>query len=324
MNTENILARVIEARNLLDAHLSNRMELDSLIADLEAKLRLEIASKNGKADAVKVVTAMLKPMLESRPGLAYPWVDDMGRQCICDGFVAFRLRNHLPLPERPDNIGDHINLDAIFPADTAGYQALEIPSEKAIREFISVEHAKYLANTPKGARRHNVYGPKWDFGPTAPTVNARYLLNARILFPDAKTILWRDTISPLYIADETGDALLLPIRVQDKPVKPEPASAERPDNIRNAFEAFNAANEKAAEAQMAKHKAHIEAEAATDEAAKAEAMQRYYECSIAEGKARLEAYDARLINEPGYCLTPEEFERIARCLYPHDYEYTAA
>ena len=102
MQTHEILSRVNDAISLVEANNSPLDALKSLASGLEAQVRHEVAKSSGSGNAVKTVEAMLKPMLESRTALAYAWIDSKGRQCICDGFQAYRLKKHLPLPKRPE------------------------------------------------------------------------------------------------------------------------------------------------------------------------------------------------------------------------------
>lgn len=322
MRTQEILTRVNEAIGYFgDKLCTSRDVLESLARDLEAQLRLEIANSKGVSNAVKTITALLKPELKgARPGLAYPWVDAEGRQCVCNGFVAFRMRNHLPLPERPANAGEGIDLDRVFPSDTTGYKALPMPSAKEIREFIAVERAKFTGR-PKN------FEPVWDFGPEAPSVNAHYLLDAATVFPNAETILWNTLVSILVIKCEDGDAALCPLRTNKR--QPQPASEEerkaveaeqqRRENIRKAHDEYNAAQKEAGEAQMTRHKAHIEAENASDDATKAKAMQTYYEHCDIEAKARLRSYAAAMIFDADYDITTGQFEYLVHLLYAREY-----
>jgi len=312
MRTQEILARVHEAIGLFgDNKLSSPCRaMQSLADDLEAQLRSEIANSKGVGNALKTIVGILKGAEKgNRHGLAFPWIDGEGRQCVCDGFVAFRLRNHLPLPERPKDAGDPIDLDRVFPADLSGYKPLPMPSAKELREYIAIERAK------SGGRRRN--DPVWDFGNEKPAVNACYLLHAATVFPNAAELFWTTITKPLVIACEDGDAAVCPIRVAGKVASEEErnAEAERRETIRKAHEDHNAAQKEAAEAQAEKNAALCKAELATDPDAKRDHMARYYESAEAEGRARLRSEVAMQIADPEWDMTPEQFAYLVHLLH---------
>lgn len=327
MNTQAILTSVNDALAAIANQSSPIAILDALRSNLEAQVRSEIASSKGVGNALKTVVALLKRNDPDRKSLTYAWIDAEGRQCCCDGFVAFRLRNHLPLPERPEDAGKPIDLDRIFPTSTAGYKALPMPSAKELRSFIAIERAK--SKTPR-----NHFTPIWDFGPEAPSVNAWFLLDAATVFPNAATILWNTLVSPLVIdAGEAGDGLVLPIRVEGK-AQPKPATDEerkaveaeeqRRETIRKAQEDRRAAWEETLTAQNAKNEAlgcAVLAKRAHknlskgdgdyhDDQAYKTAIEQYFRHSEAEASARLRKYAAETILDPEFDLLPSEFEYI--------------
>ena len=316
MRTQEILTRVNEAIALFgDNNISSPcLAMRSLAQDLEAQLRSEIANSKGVGNATKTIVAILKGAeKDHRHALAFPWVDGEGRQCVCNGFVAFRLRSHLPLPERPKDAGDPIDLDRIIPDDLSGYKPLPMPSAKELREFIAIERAKH------GGRRR--IDPVWDFGEHKPAVNACYLLDAATVFPNAAELFWTSITKPLVIACEDGEAVVCPIRVEGKTASEEErkAEAERRETIRKAHEDHNAAQQEAGQEQLAKNAALIEAEKATDEAAKAKAMQAYYDHAEAEGRARLRSYAAIQIADPDWDMTPDEFAYLVHLLHVREF-----
>ena len=333
--TQNTLTRV----NAILAQLtpentpwSPLQELQALAADLEAQLRFELAASKGVGNAARMISAMLKPNLDYRPSLAYPWIDGERRQCVCDGYQAYRLREHLPLADRPDDAGDPIDLDRIFPDSLAGWKPLPMPSAKQIKEFIAVERAKWTG-------RAKDFNAVWSFGDNEPSVNAKYLLNAATLFPDAEQILWNTLISPLVIISEHGDGLILPVRDKNKAAKPPATDAERAaierekaqqeeNNRRNAEEYqarekarsdADAALEDSKNAQYAELKALSEANRATDEQARAAAMQDYFDACEAEGKARLRQHAATLQFTPSAYLELVDLTAILSKLYARQY-----
>ena len=350
MTTQEILARVNDAASpfaIVEASQDSRgynaesvmrdmhSKLRLLAADLEAQLRQEIAASRGTGNAARIITSMLKAQLESRKALAYPWIDAEGRQCACDGFQAYRLREHMPLPERPEDAGAPIDLGRIFPADLTGWKPLPMPSAKDLRAFIAVERAKWTGK-PKD------FNAAWSFGDHAPSVSAKYLLNAATVFPAADTIYWNTLVSPLVLACDAGDALVMPIRDKNK-TQPAPASdderkaietenankaqlakeaAERTAAVCKARDEAAAASEQSKNAQYAQVKALCDAkkaEKAGDAAAKDAAMQAYYRACENDARARIAQYAATTAFDPAFAVELVDFEATLRKLYAREY-----
>ena len=93
MKTEIILARVNEVLALNDDFVTVRCKLESLSADLAEQVRTEYAASRGEANAAKTISALLKAVRKDcgKTALHYAWIDGKGRQCVCDGYRAFRL-----------------------------------------------------------------------------------------------------------------------------------------------------------------------------------------------------------------------------------------
>lgn len=247
MNTQEILARVCDAMSPFSAieqaedSRSYRAEsvardmherLNALRADLEAQIRMEIAASKGSVSATRTLTKLLDRCKKesTRVSLHYAWQDAEGRQCICDGYRAFRLREPLPLEPRPADADDPVNLDAIMPKVIgSGYAAIPLPGAKEIRSHIAVEKAR------RGLKRGQ--DAVWDFGPGKPAVNASYLLDLVNVFPDATEIFYQqNALSPLYVRCERGDAILLPVKTA-RAVAEAAAAREAEANERRALEA---------------------------------------------------------------------------------------
>lgn len=334
MRTQEILTRVNEAIGLFgDNNLSSPcLAMQSLAADLEAQLRSEIANSKGVGNATKTVVKLLDGAKnDHRDALAYPWIDGQGRQCVCNGFLAFRLRDHLPLPERPDNIGDPIDLDRVFPDSLKGWKTLPMPSTKELREFIAVERAKFT-----GKRKN--FEPIWDFGPQAPSVNALYLLDAATVFPNAAELFWISIFRTLVISCEDGDALVMPIRVHGKTDAPaddaerealeavkaketrnNEQDAKRRETISKAHDDYDDACEKEKAAAEAAHAALVAADNAPDDQAKAAARERYYDASVTFAKECVRKIAAHQAFDPAFSITLEDLEVIMKARYAREY-----
>lgn len=335
MKTQDILARVNGALAQCtpeNVPFSLNHELKQLAADLEAQVRREIAASKGVGSAARIITAMLKASENCRPALAYPWIDAEGRQCVCDGFEAYRLRDHFPLVERPDDAGTPIDLTNVFPASTAGWKTLRMPSAKELKEFIAIERAKFTG-------RAKDFNAVWSFGEHEPSVNAKYLLNAATIFPEAETILWNTLVSPLMIVSERGDGLLPPVRDANK-TQAAPASdderqaierenaekaqraeeaQERAETMRKARDDADAALNDSKNAQYAQVKALGEAHKAADDAARDAAMQEYFDACEAEGNARLRQHAATLVFNPTHYIELVDLTAILSKLYARQY-----
>lgn len=227
MKTEHILARVNDALAPLNAARpdadATRAALQLLASDLAEQVRMESAASKGAGNAAKTIQAILTKLRKKdhRTALHYAWVDAKGRQCVCDGFRAFRLTEHLPMEDRPADAGDPIDLDKVVPAITQDtHYALPLPSIAELKAHIAIERA---------AKR----SPLWDFGDAAPTVNAEYLRDLLTVLPDAAEIYvqrGRTGIASVMLAKgERGEAILLPVRCKryaDKAAAAAEAEAE--------------------------------------------------------------------------------------------------
>lgn len=217
MTTRDILSRVNEIAAIAykgDAPLPVSRALGELRDALEDQVRTETAASGGALNALKTVKAMLAASKKSgRTALGYAWTDGEGRQCVCDGFRAYRLRELLPLEPRPENAGEGIDLDKIFP-DTANglYAVAPLPSASDLKAYIAVARAKQ-GPCKRGQRPDIIFRISDD----GPAVNAEYLLDLIAVFPDATHIMYNATctgaLTPLVVRTERGDAVLLPMRV---------------------------------------------------------------------------------------------------------------
>lgn len=211
MKTETILTRVNEIMNLFDEYGFSPIkdELSNLADDLAAQVRMEYATSRRQGNATKAIVSMLDAAKKNAPqrhALHYAWMDAKGRQCVCDGYRAFRLTEALPLEERPDDVGDPVNLDKVFP-NLNDYATMPLPSMQEVKAFIALERAKY-------GRRYSQEASKvWDFGEYKPAVNSRYLLDLLTVLPDTTEIYYKpaNMYAPLYAKGERGEALLCPV-----------------------------------------------------------------------------------------------------------------
>ena len=341
MNNQEILTRVIDALRPYEAIEKARDSRDvnawsvasdmherlaALRDDLATQVRMDIATNAGSGNAAKTLRAFLKAQKnDMRESLRYPWIDADGRECYCDGFRCFRLNNPLRLVERPDDAGTPMDLGRIYPDSLAGWKALDMPTIAEIKAHIALQKAN-------GVARRDVL---WRFGPNLPTVNATYLLDAAMVFPDADKLYWNTIITPLVIGGRDGDGLILPVRTKGA-TQPEAASDEE-RQAREAYDAKVEANrQEAVERTRAICEAHDrehEANKAMDEAAarwktleagvknaknetlRAGLMEQLADAKRAFAKAELQRHAARLEYDPDTYMDAEHFEIIAKMLY---------
>lgn len=162
--------------------------------------------KYTEKNAAVVLGKMLRSLKnEPREALRYTWIDGAGRQCCCDGYRAYRLREALPgLPDMPTHLKG-IDLDKVFP-DAADLTPLPLPSLDDVKAVCAADRAN--KDEP---RRY-----QWAFGDGLPVVNAQYLRDMMQLYPDA-VAMWRGLYSPILFISAHGDGVLLPMRYQASP-----------------------------------------------------------------------------------------------------------
>lgn len=213
MTTADILSRVISAAQ--DAQGTTAAALQALREELTEQVRRETAAARGCGSAAATIRKMLKSCEKSgRPVLSYAWLDEQGRQVTLDGYRSYRLLEPLPLPELPEELQHNkINVAQIFePVLKSERLPLPLPSVQELKAFIKIQRAEH-------GRKHD---PLWSFGPSLPSVNAVYLLDLLTVMPDAvlttdaRTEAKHRLLSPLHATGKAGDALLLPVRDNEK------------------------------------------------------------------------------------------------------------
>lgn len=191
-----------------------RRAIEKLIEKLNADIRAAAAKDAKNLKAFRTLEKVLK---ENRNGprarLGYAWIDECGRQCFCDGYRAFRMYDghHVQTEDAPENVGEPIDLNKCYPAEgmLLQYKTLNLPGLQELAAYIKVEKAK------QGRKANILYvfegSEGWKVG-----VNAEYLLDLMTVIKGANTIKYNSekVFSLLYASDETGDAILLPVRVK--------------------------------------------------------------------------------------------------------------
>ena len=166
-------------------------------------------SKLKKSDITKirrkVINNMLKELLKnsaypesSVSRISTPWLDDDGRACATDGYRAFRFDPGVYLivgeispdadPKMFNRLWDHLSEKCT--------EALELPDLASLKRHIVIE----------SATRHGYPVYKFPMTSCATSVNAEYLFDLMLVFPDV--------YSPLIAQSADGDAILLPVAMK--------------------------------------------------------------------------------------------------------------
>lgn len=167
----------------------------------------EMQHKAGRGSQLSGAKSLLKVAKKGcRKDLQGTWVDGEGRQCMCTGYHAARLTNHLEgLPCVPSEV-DPLNLDNIITGPKA--QELPLPSVAELKAHIAQEKAEN-PDKYKGKRAAPVL---YDFGDSKPIVNAQYLLDLLQLLPECAATWDGNPKSIIMFNSQDGDGCLCPVR----------------------------------------------------------------------------------------------------------------
>lgn len=301
MNTETILARVYNIRELAADSPLVCVKLDELAADLNADIRMQCARSKGVGSAAKVIASVLKAVRKdsSRAALHYAHIDDKGFQCVCDGFRAFRLKDPLPLEPRPADAPKPMDVSSLFPdaADLSReYHTLSLPAADELKAFVRDWRAKHGRKAV----------PAWDFGQGEPVVSALFLLDLLAVLPDVRELHAANGskafFSPLYAFGANGDALVLPLRSAEKTAQRDAAK-----QAEAAAKAFEESDEGRELARKRRREAH------------AEKMRAEYADAV---HGMLTDYTSRAADCPDYAMTADDFALLA--WYSGEAEHYAA
>lgn len=203
MKTAEIYSRLHEIISKQEIPANVRADLEMLTLDIFQDMR-RAPGITGKS-AAACIRRMLKDTAKNstREALQYAWTDESGMQCTCDGYRVYRLKQPLDLPNMPDDVKP-IDVSKIMCAKDSRKNVLApTPDRGELKAFIEMQRVEY----------GKAHVPAWDLGDGLPSVNACYLLDMLTVFPDARLICdTESTLTPIFIASEAGDGLLMPIR----------------------------------------------------------------------------------------------------------------
>lgn len=168
----------------------------SYIPDITAALEIwvdarEALMKSKGGTVYSAVKRIVKSVGDKRPAFNGCWTDSEGRQCFCNGYYAVRLKNHVDGFETVPGM----DLDPVMKLEGECVM-LDLPTPGELKACM--------------AEQENVTQKIYDFGGNLPKVNAAYLRDILIIFPNAVAKSYGAN-KPILFEDETGDALLLPI-----------------------------------------------------------------------------------------------------------------
>lgn len=185
--------------------------LGSLLALLMHELREDInadeARAAGRLSPLKAAQRILKAAQDCpREALHGAWIAG-GLQCMCDGYRAFRLVEHLPgLPAVRDGLEPFNVAGCIDPARDGFTKPLQLPELAEVKAYVKAEKARRKGEGIKNA------GPVcWDFGEGLPYVDALYLIDALELLPGCTCRISerRPELGGLYLESPAGDGLVM-------------------------------------------------------------------------------------------------------------------
>lgn len=234
LNTEQALTRVLQIVHALDegeAAIYNAVsknpyewrnavgpipQLYFLEQDLRRTLVEEAAAKSGNRSAFTAARRICDAAVarnSHRTASRGFWIDEEGKQCVCDGFRGFRLNSPMELTAAPELSADgsRFNLAQIIAPIRKNTLRLTLPTVAEVRAQIKTDRAEWAA---KRRRKGETFKASYDFGPGLPSVDANYLIDFLQLFPDGEafTSEQKPYITPIYFRSADGEGILCPRR----------------------------------------------------------------------------------------------------------------
>lgn len=203
------------AEKMISAHEQTQSDngltvlaVTNLIIKLKDDLCQQEAKKGGRSAAMKAVRSMLKEA--ERSPRAYtlhnaPVID--GKQCVCDGYRAVRLENHLPLNVKSEP-RDYVDLNRLIPpAIFCDGNEIELPDPAKLRAYIKDCKAK--------STKTEQFKPVYRFGENLPAVDARYLADMMAILPDCKAYANGVRSNVFFRCEDGSDGLLCAVYTDD-------------------------------------------------------------------------------------------------------------
>ena len=179
-----------------------------IVADLRREVRTKNLKQNGNANIGKAMMTLIKDATKTsrREYLHGAWIVN-GKQYATNSYCGFRLNNPIDsLPKIPDDCKP-FNLESVFSSSEAVFDSrdnmIDTPSISDLKDFIVTEKAK---NSFRDRKHDIIKHPINDKF----SVNADYLLNVLIAFPNAEIHVGNFM---LCLHDEAGDAIIMGVRI---------------------------------------------------------------------------------------------------------------
>ena len=162
-------------------------------------------NKYSEKTAAAVLNGVLKEARKhARQALWYSWRDAEGRQCVVDGFRAFRLAAPLAAVEdMPENFATPVDLAKVYAEAEKGGDMRELDAPKLADVEALIAFDRQCSSRERGL---------YMFGPGLPVLNVKYLRDALKLFPDAR-LYSCGVLCGVIVKSVHGDGLILPVRV---------------------------------------------------------------------------------------------------------------
>ena len=191
-----------------EGFLMMEKEMLDVLKSLETDMLLEQSKKSGTKSIVTAANRIIKNAESTGKDVLAGMFENKDKYgetkyCVCDGFVAIRFNENLPLPEIDEKYhGQEMQLEHIVkPMD--GSKEIVLPDIAELKVYIKTHKIKEK-NNPKKVADYllNEELNLW--------VNPQYLLNAMECLPDCKAYA-ANRISPIYVTAENGDGVVMPV-----------------------------------------------------------------------------------------------------------------
>ena len=176
---------------------------------------------NEKA-AARLMNSVLSSAPDSCPQLRKAWIDDAGRMCATNSYIAFRI-GALVAGVPDQDAKKAIDLDRIWPRDNGQLKPLELPTLAELRAMMEEDRRKARAGEENPISGLYTFGTG-ENGEQLPAVNIAYLRDMLTMFPDAQA-LYISPIKPILFQCNDGDGLIVPMRLYGKAFEAERRTA---------------------------------------------------------------------------------------------------
>ena len=212
MNTEKLYDTIKVWRDaiMIEGMTSTAFEMNKVMEQLEADMRLAEAKKSGTKSIVTAANRIIKNAQLSKREMLYGMFTNQNKDgstsyCVCDGYVAVRFKDKPLLPEIDSKYhGQEMQLEYIVKKPDWGKE-IALPDITELKVYVKTHKIKKTKTTEAGFEPYllNEEIGLW--------VNPQYLLNIMECLPDCKAYA-TNAVSGVYVEAENGDGLVLPVR----------------------------------------------------------------------------------------------------------------